>query len=372
MPSTALVRIGEVLPAIVKPFTSLSDASKMLAEIRDRDLAFLLTPLINIPEIKPFHQVVFPQVYIDPTVTHEKGRDGKTFWKAGPHCYRASFCKDDEVALSKNGLMAILAAAGDDVVTSRMDDRSDPLYAEFAAIIYHKDFDGTTRQYPGHRAVDLRKGSPESTKPGAENAKQFVAQNAETKAILRALRPLYGLSQTYKIADLQRKPFVHARLVAHWDLNDPDQKKAAIFQALGTGAKLFGALPGTEPTPPAEGTPPPPVKETAKTTPPEGTEEAMTAEIIEDTDDLPDFDEPSIVVCGCPCGHQLEVTPEVAELTKASTGGAVRCATCYPGRSFDYNAHKDLRDLGIPKHPGLTAARVRDKWAAKDAEEKKK
>jgi len=64
------------------------------------------------------------------------------------------------------------------------------------------------------------------------------------------------------------------------------------------------------------------------------------------------------------------VTPEVAELTKIALSGAVRCATCYPGRSFDYNTHKDLRDLAIPRWPKLTADAVRDKW--KSAEQKKK
>lgn len=378
-PSQALAKIGEMLPTIAKAFATLSEASNVLAEIRAGDLAFLLTPLTNITEIKPFHQVSFRAVFIDPTVTLVEGNKGK-FWKSGPHCYRAKFCAPDEVALGKNGLMAILGAAGDSVVTTRLDDRSDPLYAEFQAIIYHQDFDGVIRQYPGTRAVDLRKGSPEATGMASSNqldqAKQFVPANAETKAILRALRPLFGLSQTYKVDDLKRKPFVIPKLVPHWDLKDPDQKKAAIFQALGVGSKLFGpgeSLPGSEPAPPAEGTPPPPVKETAKTAPLGASdEEALPAEPIIDADDLPDFDEPSIVVCGCPCGHQLEVTPEVAELTKASTGGAIRCATCYPGRSFDFKAHKDLRELGIPKYPGLTAERVRDKWAAKQAEEKKK
>jgi len=259
-----------------------------------------------------------------------------------------------------------------------VDDRSDPLYAYFQAVVYHQDFDGLWRQYPGHKVVDLRDGSPVAksmTPDQLTMARQFVAEYAETKAILRALRPLFGLSQVYKIEDLKAKAFVVPKLVPYWDLKDPDQKAAAIQQALGNTNRLFGAMPSADVVPPADepGEPPPPVKEIAKTSTAGqiAAPQLTKAEVQEVIDaELPDFDEPSIVVCSCPCGHQLEVTPDVAELTKLATGGAVRCATCYPGRSFDYAVHKDLRDLQIPKYPGLNAERVRAKWA--DASKQKK
>lgn len=364
--SQAIVKIGEILPA--KPFENLSEASQVLAQIRREDVAFLLTPLTNITEIKPFHQVSFRAVFIDPTVTKETGRDGKTYTKAGPHCYRAKFCKDDEVALGKNGLMAILAAAGANPVTTRLDDRSDPLYAEFQAIIYHQDFDGLWRQYPGTRAVDLRKGSPEAnamTSGQLDQARQFVAANAETKAILRALRPLFGLSQTYKIEDLKRKPFVIPKLVPHWDLNDPDQKKAALAQAVGDTSRLFGGLPSAEIPPPSDpGTPPPPVKEIAKTSDARPGEPPVEEE-EEVFDDIPD--KPSILVCQCPCDCQREITPEVAEITKTKTGGVARCSACFPGRGFNFDQHKGLKNLGIPKRPDYTAEMVREELAASKA-----
>ena len=50
----------------------------------------------------------------------------------------------------------------------------------------------------------------------------------------------------------------------------------------------------------------------------------------------------------------------------------IRCGACYPGRAFDYKTHEEIRDLQIPKWENLNAERIRAKWAAQDAAEKKK
>ena len=367
MSSTAVIKRAEdIVPQ--RPLTGLAELSQKLLELRHHDAAFVLTPVTYITEIRPFHQIVLRMVKIDPDPAKREVYKNR------------SFCKDDEVALGKTALVNILGVAGASPLTHRLDDRSDQHYAEFAAVVYNTDHDGITRQYPGHKAVDLRDGSPQAKAMKPDQlamARQFIAENAESKAVLRAIRPLFGLSQVYKIDDLKRKPFVVLKLVQHWDLNDPDQKAAAIRQAESNTTRLFGggmSAPASEATAPpqiAERTEPPPagLLSEAAAKPPvipqEPTEEMLDGE-------LPDFAEPTIVVCGCPCGHQLEVTPDVAELTKQATGGAIRCATCYPGRSFEFKAHKDLPDLCIPKYPGLTAERVREKWSAKDAAEKKK
>lgn len=386
MTTTALARLGEIIPANAKPIESLATVNETLALLRKEDLAFVLTPLSNITEIRPFHRISLRAVYINPLVT----KSGN-YWKPGPHCYRSdTFCGSDEVALGKNGLAAILSAAGANPVVHRVDDRSDPLYAYFEGNVFHQDYDGLWRQWPGNKIVDLRDGSPAALAMSAKQlaiARQFVAENAETKAILRAARGIFQIASTYKVKDLERKPFVIPKLVAHWDLSDPDQKRAAIQQQLGATTRLFGGMPQSDIVPPGEpGEAPPPVKEIAKASTakalPEGKNEAPPPPpVVEEAFDADlDFtEEPVILVCGCPCGHQLEVTPDVAELSvlgtasaSAKVAGVIRCAACYPGRGFDYKTHAEIADLEIPKWPGLTAERIHAKWAKQDAAEKKK
>jgi hypothetical protein len=38
--------------------------------------------------------------------------------------------------------------------------------------------------------------------------------------------------------------------------------------------------------------------------------------------------------------------------------GAPRCPRCFPGKSFDYDLHRELRTLGYPKYPKQTADMV--------------
>lgn len=378
--SQALVKldVGKLISA--KPLNSVQEVTSILNQLRAEDAAFVLTPLALVDHVKPFHQVSLRVLYINPTVTKEKDRNGKEIWKQGPHCYfNSAFMSPGEVGLSKNGLVAILAAGGANPVTVRLDDRSDSNLAEFQAVVYHQDLDGLWRQYPGNKLVDLRDGSRDAkamTEGRLNMARQFTAENAETKAILRALRPLFGLSQVYKADDLKRKPFVVPKLVKHWDLSDPDQKHAAIQEAMGHEGRLFGGIgPGG-----ADRIAPPELPagnsgEAARALPPGQTVTPPTTTPPAEDDafdsDLPDFDKPSLVVCSCPCGCQKELTPEIAERTKAALKGVSRCETCYPGPKFDHGTHKDLKSLEIPRYPNVTADEIRDKWAAKRASEAK-
>jgi hypothetical protein len=77
--------------------------------------------------------------------------------------------------------------------------------------------------------------------------------------------------------------------------------------------------------------------------------------------EMPDFAAaaPEVIVCGCPCGCQKALAPEVATMTQEKVGAA-RCRECFPARGFDYAKHQDLRGtLGLPAHPKLTAADVK-------------
>jgi len=166
------------------------------------------------------------------------------------------------------------------------------------------------------------------------------------------------------------------KLVKRWDLSDPDQKRAAIEEAKDTSTHLFGGGPPADlamlapPVMPGEPAVVPPATAAPAPAPPAATPPAEPAaeptpddsKTFEDVD----FDKPSLIVCGCPCGCQAEISPEVAEVTKQKIGTA-RCTICYPGRRFDVGRHKDLANLGIPRWPNLTAQDVASKWAAQGA-----
>lgn len=378
-PKAELVqRIDSIVPR--RPVDNLDNLTTALETLRREDLAFVLTPIARVDHIQAFHQISLRTVWIDPTVLWQQKGD-RGFWKAGPHCYRnPSFMGLDEVALTKNGLAAILAGAGASPITQRLDDGTRLHYAAFGAVVYNRDYDGEIRQYPGYKAVDLtdRSAAAMAMQPKQlEQARQFIVENAETKAILRGLRPLFSLQQAYKVADLQRKPFVIPKLVKHWDLSDPDQKRAAISEALGHENRLFGPGQATRgmvqvPELPAKDTPAlaagePPAEQSAaaaSTATPSAGPTTETPEAF-DLDDVPDsFDKPSRVVCTCACGHEREVTPETAEETKKRTGGVPRCSECFPGKAFNFELHKTLNRLGMPRWEALTAEEIRNHWQA--------
>ena len=381
--SLARIDVGALVPS--KLLTTAQEVGLALVAMREADSHFILTPLSAVDHIPAFHAISFRVLRIDPSFSVTKTENGKTIYKAGPHCYfNPAFMSPGEVGLTKNGLAAIMAVAGANPISTRVDDRKEPFAAEFQAVVYNQDFDGMWRQYPGHKRVDLGPDSPTAkamTPNQLTQARQFVAEMAETKAILRALRPLFGLGQVYKVEDLKRKPFVVPKLVKRWDLTDPDQKRAAIQEGVDTSARLFGGGPPADLArlaPPVMSAAAPAVEPatapTATAAPSTKTEEAPVvaqkdgpgASAVAFEDVIPDFDEPSLVVCGCPCGCQAEITPEVAEITKQKIGTA-RCAVCYPGRQFDVGRHKDLKTLGIPRWPNLTAQDVATKWAAQGA-----
>jgi hypothetical protein len=364
---------GDIVPA--RPLGDLAELSQILERLRTEDAAFVLTPVARVDFVKPFHQISLRSVWIDPTIAMVDEYSGH-----GPHCYFSKKYHGDVkkgvVSLGKGGLLALLAAAGANPVLRRQDDQSRPHYRDYEAILYHQDFDGAMRQYPGHRDLDLSEGSDEIK--GMSPARlaidrHFLNAKVQTLAIEAAVRNLFAILGSYNVSDLKRKPFIVPKLVQVWDISDPDQKRAAIQQTLANEGRLFGALPPAERsmvTVPelseanGDKTPPPPPTTTKAAEPPKKDAEIQQTSAPLD-EELPDFDTPSLVVCGCACGCQREVTPGDAEKSKAKLGGVIRCPeSCYPSRTFDYEAHKTLKSLGIPRWPTLTADEVRAKWAA--------
>ncbi len=66
-----------------------------------------------------------------------------------------------------------------------------------------------------------------------------------------------------------------------------------------------------------------------------------------------------IFTCQCPCGDDSEISEEVSTMT-TDRCGAPRCKRCFPGRGFDVDGHRHVRDLALPKYPGITAEQIMD------------
>jgi hypothetical protein len=363
-PSKALVKVTEIP---THPLARVEELRAAFEGLRDR--FNILCPVAQVDHLMPLHQASLRAVMIDTTV------DG---YGNGPEVYRdPRFCAKDEVALGKNALAKLMAAAGVQVVSKqRLDDRSDPNYCELEVALAVRDFDGSHRQVIATKEMDLRPGAPETMKPEKDSQgnktgrlvpyedtaladkRRHIQSHAETKAIERGLRLLFALRQKYKLADLAR-PFVVPKLVPALDPNDPETKTALIHHALAGETALFGA-PRSLPTRTLREVPPPAEARSAATAPAvEPETAALDAEEASPEDfEVPDLTPAEPIVCACPCGDQVEISEAVAAATTEKVG-APRCAACFPGKRFDYERHKDLRTLGLPKHPKLTAADVR-------------
>jgi hypothetical protein len=152
------------------------------------------------------------------------------------------------VALTKAALNRIAKAVGVswDPRQSHRTDRGDvPNFASYKAVGHFRDFDGTWRTIEGEKQMDLTEGSEraKTMKPGElSEARKFVAEHAQTKAQLRAIRSL-GIRSSYTKEELD-KPFVCARLIFTGQSDDPETRKvfaeATAKAMLGGSEMLFG------------------------------------------------------------------------------------------------------------------------------------
>lgn len=349
----ALVQQGN-LPALDTP-------QKLAVQLQEMSKqAIVLSPVSQVTTIAAMHQVALSVVSIDPDTL--KGGD----------CYKdARFCKGDHVAPGKVALSKICRAAGVQVICNeRVDDRSNPYYCHIKMTLGMREYTGEWTQHICSKEVDLSDGAPETFKKDksirtdlAEMRKHMLS-NCETKCLQRGLRQMLGLQQTYSAAQLKAKPFLIPKLVQNLDPNDPDQKAALIAQATGAQGAIFGSK--GQPASVTDGT----------ATPDAGTtvvEAEAAPEPAPEPDDMSEFSDPpdppakaegdgTIHVCECPCGHQEEVTPEVADKTQELVNG-IRCRVCFPGKAFDFAMHKDLPGgkLGLTteKHGAITVEMVK-------------
>jgi hypothetical protein len=352
----SLEKIQNFLAVTITDAKGLADAFRAMQEHCN-----IVTPIANVASIMPMHGISLRAVVIDPTID-DKGN--------GPEVYRDSrFCKADERAPGKVALMKLLNAGGVQVVAkNRLDDRSDPNYCEIEVILAIQDYDGMHRQFIASKAMDLRDGAADTMKKEGNkmvrqdesaiaDKRRHIQSHAETKAIERGLRGIFGLKQKYTVAELQR-PFIIPKLVPNLDVSDPDVKAAVLDHALNAGNRLYGPKAALLTDPAMART-----RTMRDVTPPrEQTAEAVAraqekpAEPAEDPRDfeMGDFppeekEEPAIIVCLCPCGDQRQVTKNTADMGMEKVG-TVRCSQCFPGEVFDYNEERHPKDMDL-KYP---------------------
>lgn len=341
-----MTKRGETQALTVRPCDSIAELDKRLHEMQTQ--ANLLSPVSQVDSLLPLHQISLRVTNLDiQSDTYDDPR----------------FCKNGERAIGKTGLMKIMQTAGVTMVDGprRLDDRSDPCYCAIQVTLGMTTFDGCLTQFTASKELDMRDGAPETMKKGKEalsdaalgDKRRHIVSLCETKAILRALRGLLGLKQKYTAAEL-KKPFVIPKLVPALDahMDDPVVKQALLEKALGSASSLYGRAPATREIRDAgRGGTIPPLAELPEAAP----------------DDAADIFEPAgedvgeaIIVCECPCGHQEEITEEIARSTGDKVGSP-RCQSCYPSdRTFDFEMHPDDDfDLGLPSYPGYTVARLR-------------
>jgi hypothetical protein len=428
----AIVRRKEVLDlaaaGVVRDVVKLRGIFEQI-----RENAVILTPSLNIPAMPQKTGVIVNAVVLDVRqVTKKvKDRDGfkeVTSW-VGDVYQDKNFCSDDEGALTKSGLLKLMAACGigEDPDRPITLENPEPYLYRSRCVLFGRGIDGIWRRPAVTKIVDLRDGAPDAVKPewksgkktgrtepleasALANARRHAPMMAQTKAMLAAFRkfPGYAPAQKYPIADLL-KPFVIPCLVPDLDMTDPEDRQLARMLAVGGSAALFpqiAAAPVPQSLPPApqvidteatipagaedvDDDPPPPDKSksaapkvSATTTgpkappPPEqedGADEDTLANADEDgdADDMPPDPKPAEVpepdggprfVCGCRCGHQVEIEEAFAKLTTEKMG-APRCARCVPGRRFDIKGHRQFSKLVFPKRPDVEPIEAAIKFA---------
>lgn len=357
-----------------KPLTQIEDLRKTWESLEGQ--VNLVSPLAIVNTIPKLHAISLHWVKIDPTV-NQRGQGPEVY-------YDPRFCDKDERALGAVGLQKIAQAAGAEIVgTLRIDNRSESYYCNMEITVGIRDFDGTWRQTKKSREIDLRDGEPDSQKPERDNSgrktgqmtsldpsaladrRRHIQSFAETKAFNRALRALLTLKQKYSLGELSRY-FVVPKLIPDLDPSDPVQKDALINLAIGREKNLYNrlvnnTLPSVEMRVLKDVTPEPATSPTsAGAQPPiEPGPVSRETEAYEEEDfEAMEFEplEP-VAVCACPCGDQAELSGEVARIT-IERCGSPRCKECFPGKTFNYNRHKDFGSLELPKYPGLTADQI--------------
>lgn len=317
-----------------------------------KDAAFIVSPLAHLDSIPSIYQISRRIVKLDPN-------------PQGSDVYKSNlFHKGDEVSPTKVGLLKIMTAAGASMKSStRTDERTHPYLVEFHVVIKARDFDGMWREFGGTKQLDLRDKSPDAasmTEKELPQARKNIVPLCETKALERAIRGYFQLPHKYSQKELAAKPFICPVLVLNADHPQVQAKMIESHLSGGATDKLFGAE--TRELKQVEG------KRFETAALPQGKPEPQDEDLGDDLPEAPEGEDLTIIVCGCPCGHGVDISEETAAKTLEKYGAA-RCAKCVPTTSFDMKLHEATKSLKMPKMPDATAenvtARVRAALAAK-------
>lgn len=339
----ALAKVEQQL----QPIATVQQFHERIAMLQES--AFVCCPFINLDSIPANYLVSERVVRVNPDPR------AKDVYFSGLFCDGTKE-NPKTVALTRRALMRIwIAAAGNILWSKQTGDTSDPRVVQWSVGGEIRQIDGNVIQVIGSKRIDLRDGSDDTrgmTDKQLAGARAHIYEMAETKAMLRLVRKAMDLSDTYSVEDLRTKLFVTYALVPNLDTTDVETRRMVTAAQLGIVDQVYGSRQSVQSVPIVE-TAAPPIDLEGEPIEPEQPEqpfdlEGVPAPVVQ----------PSAApaqVCGCPCGHQKEVTTAVAEGTLKAVG-SIRCQSCYPAKNFDYEGHKHLPSLELKLRPDLTPA----------------
>ena len=327
-------------PTGLEPVRTVEEFHKVIESIEDK--VNLVMPT-EVPDYIPaLHLVSFRQVQVD------------TSEAAGEVYADKNFCKPGEFAPTKVLLLKLLTAAGGSMEdTQSIDGGTIENVAEFQVTVKIPQLDGRALSYIASKRVDLADKS--KIKYASDNhlaqMRRFVRENAETKALGRAIRAGLALMQKYTKEELAR-PFVIPVLVPDIEeaIKDPNVKRLFASKALGLSGDLYGERPALSAGGGAE---------VVVVTEAPGEGEDFTADGPAPEPEPQETEKKHDAVCQCPCECEEGIEKAVAEGTLKKLG-AVRCYRCYPFKvGFDFSRHDARLNLKLPNFATWTAAKVK-------------
>lgn len=151
--------------------------------------------------------------------------------------YHDSQMKGGHYAPTASALRKIADTAGiNEIESKRTDDGRNPDVVEWTVVIERQLPTGQTVRGHGTKRVDLTSMSFAS-EAHKKRTRQFMLENAQTKALNRAIRSLLSLHGSYPLSELA-KPFAVLRWVPN--MAHPDVQKAFLGQLAGSTGALFG------------------------------------------------------------------------------------------------------------------------------------
>jgi len=202
----------------------------------------LLIPVRTMQELSPLHKVVINEVQIS---SDPKQKD--------------TYSQSGGLALTKNGLMKLMAAANIQVIDSRPvpTQKCNKCYqmaqatkmapkcfecpyqddVAFQVTIAVPEPSGTYRVVKATKELRMEDEKGKMTDAQFKAFKPFRTEQCESKALNRALREGLMIKSTYK-ADELKKPFAVALVMPN--MSDPDLKKAMIERYANNASALYG------------------------------------------------------------------------------------------------------------------------------------